>query len=123
MRSSKSNRNDASTNFVNNRKTPASSAILPDATPTNVSAIVSTTSPFPEHEVDFAELDNGTLIETIEDPNDAAKSLLAIYKNGLVQYAEKLEHRYRMLVPIPREQGIFKHVRLPRGTQPYGSPA
>jgi len=123
MHSSKSNGKDASISFVNNQKTRALSAIPPDATPTNVPAIVSTTSPFPEHEVDFAELDNGTLIETIEDPNDAAKSLFAIYKNGLVQYAEKLEHRYRMLVPIPREQGIFKHVRLPRGTQPYGSPA
>ena len=122
MHSRKSNRNDASTNFVDNRKPRASSVIPSDAIPTNGPAIVPTTSPLPEHEVDFAELDDGTLIETIEDPNDAAKSLFAVYKNGIVQYAAKVEHADRMLVPVPREQGIFKHVRLPRGTQPYGSP-
>ena len=121
MRSSKSNRNDASTNFVNNRKTHASSAILPDAAPTNDPAIVPTTNPLLEHEVDFAELDDGTLIETIEDPNDAAKSLFAIYGNEIVRYAAKVKDRDRMLIPIPRKQGIFTHVRLPRGTQPYGS--
>jgi len=122
MHSSKSNRNDASVNFVDNRKTRASSAIPPDAISTNGLALVPTTNPLPEHEVDFAELGDGTLIETIEDPKDATKSLFAVYDNGIVQYAPRIEHGDRVLVPVPREQGIFKHVRLPRGTQPYGSP-
>jgi hypothetical protein len=104
-----------------NRKTRASSAIPSDAIPTNGPAVVPTASPLPEREVDFAELDDGTLIETIEDPNDAAKSLFAVYKNGIVQYAAKVEHGDRVLVPVPREQGIFMHVRLPRGTRSYDS--
>ncbi len=123
MHSNKSNRNDASTNFVNNRKIRASSAIPPDAILTNGPAIVPTTSPLPEHEVDFVELDDGTLIETIEDPNDAARSLFAVYRKGILQYALRMERTGRRLTPVPRGQGIFKHVRLPRGAQPYGSSA
>ena len=30
--------------------------------------------------------------------------------------------RIELLVPVPREEWIFKHVRLPRGSQPYQSP-
>jgi hypothetical protein len=121
MRSNKSIRNDTSANSVNNRKTRPSSAIPRDAILKNGLATVPTTSPLPEREVDFAELDDGVLIETIEDPNDAAKSLFAVYRNKIVQYAARIEHGDRVLVPFSREQGISKHVRFPRGTQPCGS--
>jgi hypothetical protein len=80
-------------------------------------------SGLPEFEVDFAELEDGTLLEMIEDPNNAAKSLFAVYKNACVRYAAAVERGDRILVPVPRDQGLFKHVVLPRGTQPFVSPA
>ncbi len=72
-------------------------------------------------EVDFAELEDGTLLEMIENPQDATKSLLAIWNNGQVRYAEKLEHCHQVLVPIPRDAGMIRHVRLATGSQPYES--
>jgi hypothetical protein len=90
--------------------------------PANDSAAALSESRLPEQEVDFAELEDGTLVEMIEDPNNAAKSLFAVYKNSEVHYAAAVERGDRMLVPVPREQGLFKHVRLPRGTQPCVSP-
>jgi hypothetical protein len=72
-------------------------------------------------ETDFAELKDGTLIEMIEDPNDPANSLFAIYKDGIVRYAGTVECENRVLVPLPRGDEIFKHVRFPRGAKPYQS--
>jgi hypothetical protein len=103
---------------------PASSpSASKNPVPANHSTAAPSESHLPEHEVDFAELDDGTLVEMIEDPNDAANSIFAIYKNGTVQYAPTVEHKDRVLVPVPREQGLFKHVRLPRGTQLCASPS
>ena len=90
--------------------------------PANDSTAAPSESGLPEHEVDFAELEDGTLVETIEDPNNAAKSLFAIYKNGSVRYAPAVERGDRILVPVPRDQGIFRYVSLPRGAQPCASP-
>ena len=108
--------------FVDKSKTCFSSS-FPDSVPAKGLTVVPTQSPLPKDEVDFVELTDGTLIETIEDPSNPANSLFAVFKNGTVQYAATLEHADRVLVPVPREQGIFKHVRLARGTQPCRSPA
>lgn len=89
-----------------------------NSVPANDSAAAPSESRLPEQEVDFTELDDGTLIEMIEDANDAAKSLFAVYKNGSVHYAAAVDRGDRMLVPVPRDQGIFKYVSLPRGAQP-----
>jgi hypothetical protein len=97
----------------------ASPTTVPDPIPGNGTGVASSPSCLPEQEVDFAELEDGTLVEMIEDPNDPANSLLAIYKNGTVQIAPKVECENRVLVPLPRNKGIFKHVRLPRGSQPH----
>jgi hypothetical protein len=121
MQSRKLNRKHASASFANRIKTPASFAVVPDPVPANIPAVAPTGSLLPQHEVDFAELGDGTLVEMIEDPNNAAKSLFAVYKNGSVHYAASVERGDRVLVPVPREQTIFKHVRLPRGIQPYES--
>jgi hypothetical protein len=82
----------------------------------------SSASRLPEKKVDFAELLDGTLVEMIEDPDNPANSLFAVYKNGAVRIEPRVECENLVLVPNPREQGIFKHVRLPRGSQPYESP-
>jgi hypothetical protein len=68
-------------------------------------------------EVDFRELADGTLLEMIEDPHDATKSLLAICKNGQVRYAEKLQFGNQVFVPIPKGTEIIRHVRLAAGTK------
>jgi hypothetical protein len=90
---------------------------FPDSVPATDPAVVPTESPLPIHEVDFVELEDGTLIEMIEDPSNAANSLFAVYKNGTAQYAARVDREDRVLVPVPRGQGIFKHMRLPHGTQ------
>ena len=108
MRSSKSN-----------RKSNTFSSTLPDSYsangPTAGSAV-------PKLEIDFAALGKGTLVEMIEDPDNAANSLFAVYRNGVVRYLPEVEYGNRMLTPFPREEGILKHVRLPRGARPYASP-
>lgn len=102
-------------------------SVLPSSLTNPVPADDSTAAPsesrLPEQEVDFAELDDGTLVEMIEDANDAAKSLFAVYKSGSVHYAAAVERGDRVLVPVPRDRGLFKHVCLPRGAQPPLPPA
>jgi hypothetical protein len=73
-----------------------------------------------EQQVDFAELEYGTLVEMIEAPHDPGNSIFAIYKESEVRFAGTVECENRLLVPVPRQDGIFKHVRLARGTRPYG---
>ena len=60
----------------------------------------------PEHEVDFAELDDGTLVDMIEDPNNPENSLFAIYTNRTVQYAATVKREDRVLVPVPRARDV-----------------
>ena len=119
MRSTKSIKKQAPTKSVNkpeNRSSFSADPVL--ASGPNVV----TPGSLPPEQVDFAELEDGTLVETIEDPNAPASSLLAIYKTGQVRYAGTLECEHRVLVPIPRQDEIFRHVGLARGTQPYESP-
>jgi hypothetical protein len=70
-------------------------------------------------EIDFAELQDGTLAEMIEDPADPTKSLLAVYKNGIGQYADQWSDQNRILVPVSRADLPLEHVRLPRGAETY----
>ena len=70
-------------------------------------------------EIDFAELSNGSLVEMIQSPVDPTKSLLAVYKDGIVQYAEQWRDGNRILVPVPWADEMLKHIRLPSGSEPY----
>jgi hypothetical protein len=74
-------------------------------------------------ETDFAELEDGSLVEMIEDPEKSSRTLLAIFKAGEVRYAQRHKSAGQVLVPIPREREIVRHVRLPRGARPYESVA
>jgi hypothetical protein len=74
-------------------------------------------------ETDFAELEDGSLVEMIEDPEKPSRTLLAIFKMGEVRYVHKHKCAGQVLVPIPREREIVRHVRLPRGAKPYESVA
>lgn len=72
-------------------------------------------------EVDFCELEDGTLVELIENPHDATKSILAICENGQIRYVEKLERDNQVLVPIPKDVGVIRHVSLANATEPFDS--
>jgi hypothetical protein len=71
-------------------------------------------------EVDFAVLSDGALVEMIEDPADATKTLFAVYRNQSVDYAPSVEDRGRILVPLPRADEDLRHVRLAQGARRYG---
>jgi hypothetical protein len=72
-------------------------------------------------ETDFAELDDGSLVEIIEDPENSSRTVLAIYKDGQVRFTHRFQHGNRTLVPIPRDRHVIRHVRLPRGVKAYES--
>jgi hypothetical protein len=74
----------------------------------------------PEVEIDFAELQDGSLAEMIEDPAIPTESLLAFYKDGTVQYAEKWRNAGRVLVPLRRAGPVLRHICLPAGCESYG---
>lgn len=119
MRSRKSIKEQSPAKSVN--KSKSSFSFSTDPILPNTTDVVSARSLPREQQVDFANLGDGTLIEMIEDPNDSANSLLAIYRNGKVRYTGKLERDDRVLVPVPRQDGILRHIRLARGSQPYES--
>jgi hypothetical protein len=72
-------------------------------------------------ETDFAELPDGTLLDMIEDPNNAAMTQLAVFRDGIVRYADRFETDDRIFVAIPRNTEILKHIRLARGAKSYPS--
>ncbi len=69
--------------------------------------------------IEFAELQDGSLVEMIEDPIDPAKSLLAVYANGAVRYTDKLQAGSEVLVPLSRTDPLSRHISLPQGTEAY----
>jgi len=72
-------------------------------------------------EVASTEFTDGTQIELIEDPHDSTKSLLAIFRHGEVRFTDRLESEQGICVPVPRTANLLRHVRLPRGVEPYGT--
>ncbi len=74
----------------------------------------------PVVEISFAELPDGSLVEMIEDPANPTKSRLAVYKNGIVRYADELHYGDKVLVPLSRTDQLLRHIRLPQGAEPYG---
>src|SRR5271155_5342868 len=75
----------------------------------------------PVIETDFAELPDGTLLDTIEDPSNPARTLLAVYRDQSVHYANQFEADDRICVPVSRTTEILRHVRFSRGAKPYKS--
>jgi hypothetical protein len=46
---------------------------------------------------------------------------LAIFRNGDIQFADRVKFKNRIFVPIPRTSNLLRHVQLPRGTKSYGT--
>jgi hypothetical protein len=72
-------------------------------------------------EVDFATLEDGSLVELIEDPENPNRTLFAVWRDGEVQYVDKLGYKDHVLIPLPRTSLVLSHVRLPRAACPYVS--
>ena len=70
-------------------------------------------------ETAFSELPDGTLVDTIEEPNNSSRSLLAIYRDNRVSYTERFETDDEILLPISRTSGILSEVRFSRGAKSY----
>ncbi len=72
-------------------------------------------------ETDFAELQDGSLVEMIEDPALPSRTTFAVYKDGKVQYDHEVKTSNAMYVPLRGNSEIVRNVRLPRGVESYGS--
>jgi len=81
----------------------------------------STHAHLPSMEVDSVELEDGTLVELVEDPEDPTRALLAVFKEGVVFFTDHFEHRGKILVPKPRNSEGLADIRLPRGVIPNNS--
>src|SRR6202040_2445667 len=75
----------------------------------------------PEVQIDFAELEDGSLAEIVEDPTDPNHTLFAIFNRRRIRLAGRVEDRGRTLVPIPRSTIGFSDVKLPCGILSYKS--
>jgi hypothetical protein len=75
----------------------------------------------PVVETEFVELPDGTLLDTIEDPNNRARTRLAIYRNQSVDYVDQFESKGRIYVPISKSTEILKHIQFASGAKSYVS--
>jgi hypothetical protein len=75
----------------------------------------------PTREVNFQVLDNGDIVDLVENPDDRTQTLLAISHEGHVHFTDKLEYRGQVLVPMQRNSPELADVRLPTGVLPYDS--
>jgi hypothetical protein len=99
--------------------TPAHSDPIPPVPPSGSKTAPPRDNPS-EIEIAFAELEDGSLAEMIEDPAVPTRSLLAVYKDGIVNYEEKVTNGGKILVPLPRAGQVARHIGLPAGSEPYG---
>jgi hypothetical protein len=121
MRTRKFSAKPAHAKSVTKKNANPSPSILPDPIPTGRKELESRTNGLPEVQVDFAELEDGSLAEIVEDPADPNHTLFAIFKRGRVRLAGRVEDHGRILVPIPRNTLGFSDVKLPQGVMPYKS--
>ncbi|MFZ0737235.1 MAG: hypothetical protein WAM96_09100 [Candidatus Acidiferrales bacterium] len=70
---------------------------------------------------DFFTLEDGSIGELIENPDNSQETTFAVCNHGVVRYKKTLTADSRIMAPYRRDDGIMKHVRLARGAQPYGS--
>jgi hypothetical protein len=71
--------------------------------------------------VEFSELDDGSLVDLVEDSNKPGRTLLAVWKDGKATYHSELKRGGDVLTPFAGNGEIFRHVRLPACIEPYES--
>jgi hypothetical protein len=119
MRTRKFGTKPALAKSVTEKNSRPSPSIVPGPIPTSRKVLGSSENCLPEVQIDFAELENGSLLEIVEDPADPNHTLFAIFKRGRIRLAGSVEDRGRSLVPIPRSTVGFSDVNLPKGVMPY----
>src|SRR5713226_2333076 len=72
-------------------------------------------------EIDFAELKDGTLVELVEDSKNPGRTCFAVWKDGEVRFADRLEQDGQVFVPLSRKNEVLRHLRLPSAVLPYES--
>ena len=70
---------------------------------------------------DFAELEDGTLIDLVEDPSDMYRTMLAVWKDGKVEYRDEFDDEARIIKAHPRISEVHRAMRLPKAVCPYES--
>lgn len=77
----------------------------------------------PMVETDFAQLEDGSLVEMIEDPQNPSRAQFVLYKDADARIVDRVHSPAGVLKPLHREAEVVKHVRLPKGVKDYGSVA
>jgi hypothetical protein len=93
---------------------------LPDGSP-HFSSTHNTDPGHPPIETDFVELGDGRIAELVEDPTDPSHTQLAVWKDGTIRYASKVESHGRVFVPLRRQGQLLREVLLPSSAEAYGS--
>jgi hypothetical protein len=75
----------------------------------------------PRIEVDFKHLDDGRVVELVEDPADPTKTKLAVFDTGKVFLTDSVDYRGQLLVPVDRMSNGLEDIILPRAPRPYES--
>ena len=57
----------------------------------------------------------------MEDPNNPGRKCLAVWKDGQIQFLDKLEQDGRVIVPMAQNSEILGHIRLPKDAEPFES--
>jgi len=121
MSSSKSRIKPASANQLNKRNSSRSPYIKNRPELSSRGKIATIDDPAPVQAIDFAALPDGSLVEIIEDPVNPTKARFAIFKRGRVRFADRIEDRGRILVPVRRAAVGLSDVKLPTGVLSYRS--
>lgn len=69
----------------------------------------------------FAELEDGCLLELIENPKDPGRNLLVFWREGRVEYSDQIEHLDQTYAPLQPEEEVSRRIQLPQGVKPYKS--
>jgi len=72
-------------------------------------------------EADFAELNDGTVVDLVQDSENPRRTLLAVWKDGEIRYLDHLKQDGQVLVPLQRTIEMFSRLRLPTEAKHYES--
>jgi hypothetical protein len=75
----------------------------------------------PRIATDFKHLDDGRVIELVEDPSDATKTKLAVFDRGKIYLTDSVDNAGQTIVPIGRFTDGLEDIILPRSPLPYES--
>ena len=68
-------------------------------------------------EVEFKELDDGRLVEMIEDPDAPGRTCLAVWEKGSTTVVKELAYKGQLLVPKQIDEETLRLIKLPTGTR------